>query len=113
MFLSLEHEKRYKDLIQRDNTNSNDIERQAMFFILSGNEELYRKVDYLYDFRENCITPEGMEEVDLTSSTKGLVELAFNLYNSYPMRSITELFSLLDDQNKQLAFQAIKMRFKM
>jgi hypothetical protein len=113
MFLSPVHKERYNELLQRDNTRSNDIERQAMFFIFAGNEDLYRKVDYLYDFELHFMIFEGLEKARLSGSEESLVRLAFNLYNNYPIRSITDLFSALDDQNKQLAFNAIKMRFKM
>jgi hypothetical protein len=116
MFLSHDHEERFNELLERDNTRLKDNERQALFFVLSGNEDLFRKIDNFYDFEDHSIRPEGFNEVDLTSSTKALVELAFNLYNNYShveseMKSVLDLFASLDENNFELALMAIRVRF--
>lgn len=116
MFLSHDHEERFNELLERDNTRLKDNERQALFFVLSGNEDLFRKIDAFYDFEDHSIRPEGFNEVDLTSSTKALVELAFNLYNNYShveseMKSVLDLFASLDENNFELALMAIRVRF--
>lgn len=116
MFLNMNQEERFNELVLRDGTSLKDVERRALFFIFAGNEDLFNKVNNFYDFEENSIRLEGFEEVDLTGSARGLVELAFNLYNDYehlekPMQSIVYLFGGLDDKNFELALQAIKIRF--
>ena len=51
-------------------------------------------------------------DVDLTSGTSRLVDLAFNLYNDYSSeRSILDTFSYLDFNDFELAIYAIRIRF--
>lgn len=116
MFLNDDQEKNFNELISQDKTNEKDVERKALFYIFAGNEDLYNKVNNFYDFEENSIRLEGFEEVDLTSSSRSLVELAFNLYNNYShldkeMKSVLDLFGDLDIENFELALQAIRVRF--
>lgn len=115
-FLSSEHEERFNRLVDRDNTHLKDSERKALFFIFAGNDDLYSKVEALYDFEEHCIVAEGFDKVDLTSSARGLVELAFNLYNNYShiegkMKSVLDIFASLDEDNFELALMGIRFRF--
>jgi len=111
MFLFPDHEEQYQKLIQRDGTNPSDVERKAMFYIFAGNQDLLNKVEILYDFEERMIRPECFRSIDLSTSAKDLVELAFNLYNNYYCGTVVEMFSYLDQQNRRLAIEAIKMRF--
>ena len=108
------HAVRYQELLLRDGTDPKDVERQALFFIFSGMEDLYNKVNGLYDFEDNSIRPEALEGcVDLTSGTRALVELAFNLYNGFPSRTIRDLLAPLSEDNRRLAVDAITLRFGM
>ena len=50
-FLSDKHKERFKELILKDKTNRSDVERLSLFYILSGNEDLYCKSSLLYDFK--------------------------------------------------------------
>src|SRR5699024_3635275 len=98
-------------LLERDNTNDNDNERKAMFTIFAGNDELYSKIDDLYDFEERGININAFEEVDLSSGTYQLVKLAFNLYAYQNEANVAEVFRNLDDENYKLAKKAIDVRF--
>lgn len=53
-----EHESRFKELLDRDNTYPSDNERKALFWILAGNDDLFKKVDSIYDFKDHSIRPE-------------------------------------------------------
>ena len=109
-FLSDKHKERFKELILKDKTNRSDVERLSLFYILSGNEDLYCKSSLLYDFKNNMINIDN--DVDLTSGTSRLVDLAFNLYNDYSSeRSILDTFSYLDFNDFELAIYAIRIRF--
>ncbi|WP_319466891.1 DUF6075 family protein [uncultured Trichococcus sp.] len=103
----------YTKLLIKDKTAETDVERKALFRILS-NDDLYRKVTHLYDFKEHSIKPESLEngEVDLSSSSRKLVMAAFNLYNGHYKADICDTFASLDDENFDLVIQAIKIRFK-
>ncbi|WP_052487854.1 DUF6075 family protein [Gordoniibacillus kamchatkensis] len=113
-FLTSEHESRFEELCKRDNTHSKDIERRSLFYVISGNESLYRNVDSIYDFEENAIRLEAFNEPFLTGGTRSLIDLAFNLYNAASTEcSVHHLFSALDKRNSMLAIEAIKLRFQI
>ena len=69
----------------------------------------------LYDFNERSIKPEVLEngEVDLSSSSRKLVKVAYNLYNGHYESDVLDTFAGLDDQNADLVIQAIKIRFNL
>ena len=102
----------YRKLLIKDKTSDADVERKALFLIFS-NDDLFRKVTHLYDFKEHSIKPESLEngEVDLSSSSRKLVLVAFNLYNGHYAAYICDTFDGLDDKNFNLVIQAIKIRF--
>ncbi len=97
-------------MMAKDNTHPKDKEREALFFIICGNQELYNLREQIYNFKEKCIEPEILESGICTSS-KQLIKLAFNLYNSYPMESVMDTLSGLDEYNFELAMHAIRLRF--
>lgn len=117
MFLSEQHKRLYENCIRKDGTSPRDNERKALFYILSGSEDLVSKgIDTFYDFEEQAINAEALETVDLSSGSKALVLLAFNLYNNYrPERPLTvlETFTGLDEKNTQIALNAIKLRLDL
>lgn len=114
-FLDNQHQLRYKQMIQRDNSNQTDNERHAMFYILSGNEDLANKINYIYDFENHSIEPDCLENdrVDFSSSAKNLIRLAYNLYNNYTDEhtSPLNLLGILDNKNYTLALSSIDIRF--
>jgi len=104
---------RYQQLLELSGATPGDLERQALFHIISRNDELYSNVDSIYDFNENVIRTECLEgdsDVYLSSSSRKLIKLAYHLYNGYEA-SVSEVFSGLDDNNARLAIEAIKIRF--
>jgi len=104
---------RYQQLLERSGATPGDLERQALFHIISRNDELYSNVDSIYDFNENVIRTECLEgdsDVYLSSSSRKLIKLAYHLYNGYET-SLLEVFSGIDDDNARLAIEAIKIRF--
>ncbi|MFC0212113.1 DUF6075 family protein [Paenibacillus chartarius] len=112
-FFSREHERRFNELCERDNTHIKDIERRSLFYIFSGNELLYKNIDLLYDFEEHAIRLEVYEQPFLTSGIRSLIDLAFHLYGSGAECEIRFLFNTLDRRNSILALSAIKYRFQI
>jgi hypothetical protein len=96
--------------------HDHDWERIVLFYIISGNEDLYVKKKAIYDFFDNKIMPECLmtDKVDLCSSSKALIRLGFNLYNGYIDSYTNPLFLLygLDSKNLFIAYQAILLRFQ-
>ncbi len=116
IFTNGSHKDKYIKLITKAAVNEFDWERHALFYIISGNEDLYLKKRFIYDFFENSILPDCLEskEVDFCTSSKALIRLAFNLYNSYSDYYTNPLFLLgvLDTNNFVIAYQAILLRFQ-
>ncbi|QRG65990.1 DUF6075 family protein [Brevibacillus choshinensis] len=111
MFLFPDHQERFEQFIKQDGTHNKDRERQALFYVFTGFGDLGDRIKHFYDIEGRMIRPEGFEEVDLTSGSKALVELAFNLYNNYPCGTVVDLFANLDERNRRLALEAISLRF--
>ena len=115
IFLNNSHKLKYLNLIENTRIYEHDLERMSLFYIISGNDDLFRKKNYIYDFRENCIRIEclGSGEVDFSSSSKNLIRIGFNLYNGYMDEIMNPLWMLasLDPVNLNLLFNAIYLRF--
>jgi len=115
VYLDEGHEKRFQGLMAEDHTGDCDKERKSLFYILTGNSDLYQKRRLLYDSKNHCIIPlltQRKVRVDLSSGTKALVQLGFNLYNGMNRdANVSDIFWHLDEQNKMLALNAIKIRF--
>ena len=113
-FLNEVHKARFNECIKRDETGSGDVERIALFYILSGNSDIWSKgIDNIYCFKENGIKINSLKKLFLCSSSNKLVELAFNLYNGFATKNMDprSLFSSLDSDNLQLVLNSLKIRF--
>lgn len=104
-------EKRLEELMMKDKTHPTDIERKSLFFIIAGNDELWKLQDEIYNFKEHSIEPEILE-TGICSSSKTLIQIGYNLYNSYPTDNLLDCFSALDDHNFELAMKALHMRLE-
>ncbi|NMA65615.1 MAG: hypothetical protein GX957_05150 [Clostridiaceae bacterium] len=108
------HKEWYDQLLKEDGTHPDDRERMALFFVISGNRDLYQKRSFIYDFKKHHILDcLSNREVDFSSGSKALIRLGFNLYNGYSDEESSP-FSLmchLDGENRKLALDAISIRF--
>jgi len=102
---------KYNELITRDRMHESDIERKALFYILAMNQSLYDMVDEIYDFKEHAIKPSCLKKAKLTSGTRALIKLGFNLYNNRCKTTVYDSFVYLDQRNTKLALEAIRIRF--
>ena len=115
-YLNKEHEERFYKLMGEDNTEVCDRERQSLLYILAGNRDLYQKKNGIYDVKNHSIIPcltKGGLKIDLSGGAKALVKLGFNLYNGTNQKDadICDIFYNLDEDNRRLALNAIKIRF--
>lgn len=114
-FQNREHESNLFRLLIKDRSHPRDIERRALFYILAGNVDLYSKADCIYDFDDHLIKLECLTDgsVDLCSSSRALVKLAYNLYNGYEEHDFSpmDIFSNLDSDNYHLAMKSLNVRF--
>ncbi|NLM42545.1 MAG: hypothetical protein GX201_00775 [Clostridiales bacterium] len=115
-FIDNFHKNRYLELIRIARVSGYDLERQSLFYIISGNKDLYSKKNVIYDFYENAILSDCIisGEVDFCSSSKALIRLAYNLYNGYTdnYTNPLSLLYVLDPKNLFLAYQAILIRLQ-
>lgn len=110
-FLDKTHEERFNEMVKKSNMYHGDSERKSLFFILSGNDDLYEKSNGLYDFKNNIIIRDY--KVDLSSSMSKLVYLGFNLYNGYTDHrnlTVVDIICGLDDDCLSLALNAMLIR---
>ena len=98
-------------MMERDNTHPQDKEREALFVIICGNQELYEIRERIYNFKEHCIEPDILE-TGICTSSKRMIEIGFNLFNNFQSNTtnILNSFSGLDFNNYKLAMQAIDIR---
>lgn len=104
---------KYMSLIDKDNTHKSDLERKSLFYILAGNYDLYEKKHFIYDFEERSINLECLESdfLDFSTSARKLLELAFNHFNGMNKADVSEILSVLDEDNLKLAIDSMKIRY--
>lgn len=118
-YISGKQEERFKKILLKAKLKYKDKERQSLFYVLAGNDDLYRQVDKIYDFKKqqlSCINADGdvdLEDVFVSSSSNALLKLALELYNQSTNISVNDLFRSLDDNNAKLAINAIKIRYSI
>jgi hypothetical protein len=116
-FLNKKHRVKFNALLMEDRTGFHDMERRSLLYIISGNYDLYLKKNHIYDFKDHSIEPDCLdsEKVDFSTSSKALIRLGFNLYNSYSDNSTSpvDILYSLDGNNYNLAMNGIDIRFGM
>lgn len=119
IYISSKQEERFKELLLRAKLKYKDKERQSLFYVLAGNDDLYKQVDKIYDFKKqqlNCMNEDGevdLDDIFVSSSSSSLFKLALELYNQSTPISVNNLFRSLDDNNAKLAINAIKIRYSI
>lgn len=118
-YVNIKQEERFIELLKRARANNEDKERKAFFYVIAGNNDLYKQVNKIYDFEQQqlrCIDFNGeitLEGLFLSSSSKALLNLALELYNQSTHISVDDVFKSLDSNNSKLAINAIKIRFSI
>ncbi|MDT8719527.1 hypothetical protein IAI10_23050 [Clostridium sp. 19966] len=111
LFTSEVHKQRFRELASLDTTSTRDIERNALFFILSGNEELWNNRTKIYDTKKHMINSRNINKLPISSSGKAMLLAGLNLYNSYKCLDFTSTFSCLDKKNLNIMLNSIVIRF--
>ena len=121
-FLNNEHKERFNKCIEQDRTYEYDFERKSLFYILTGNDDLYRRIEDIYDFDDRSINLDVIlnKSHELSSAARKMLSLGLNLYNNFKYidfdlsdYSTLELFSGLDKYNFELCIRALRIRFDM
>ncbi len=61
----------------------NDCYHRAFFYVMGIAEETRKNINSMFNFKTDCIEPEGMHAGWQTSGTVKVCNLAFNLWNGY------------------------------
>lgn len=109
-FIDDEHLENYNFYLEKSNT-SDDLYRKSLFYILSSLYKFRNNINKIYDFKENLIIPEVIEEIYLSDSERGLLKLAFHLYNSNSEFDLDTAFSSFGTERQLIALNAIQIRY--
>ena len=96
-----------------------DKENGAILYIIASNEKLYNEYKDIMDLANNEINIEKVDNNYYSSSEKALLRLGVNLFNGYTGRteeesydySINNIMNKLDERNRIIAMNAIKIRY--
>lgn len=123
-FIDEDHEEKFNALMKNDNARDTDAERKALFYIISGNEELYFQRDKIYNFKSHQIGLENYIEgkIMLSGGTNRMLYLGYHLYNGFNFEridenkkdydlSINDIFSGLDINGYKVCTNALHIRF--
>lgn len=111
IFIDEEHKKTYKKYIEKDNTAASDLYRKSLFYILSSIDKFRIKINKIYNFKQKGIYSNASNEILLSDSEKGLLRLAFHLYNSKNKFDLDLAFSNFESKSQIIALNAIQIRY--
>lgn len=112
-FINKEHEARYskfkaEDMADHYRTNK---EYLSVVYIMTGNEELYRKMKPFFNAESGEFAFEEMfKEMDFNSGLMILAKLAVHLFNSNESVEPLQIISKLDDESFRLVLNAFVLR---
>lgn len=118
IFKGIEHEQFYEGNIRMTHSQ-NDPYRQAFFYILGLTPQTRQHIHDLYNYEEQAIRLEAIEQGWQTSTSVKMTRLAFNLYNGYTGDAETgrdhprnySPYQLFDTGLMPYFFEAIKLRY--
>ena len=71
----------------------NDCYHRAFFYVMGIASETRANINQMFDFKTDCIVPEGMHGGWQTSGTVKVCHLAFNLWNGYAKEGRERFFT--------------------
>ena len=76
-----------------DKCKVNDCYHRAFFYVMGISEETRMNIGKMFDFKRDCIIPEGMHGGWQTSGTVKVCHLAFNLWNGFTEEGRENLYT--------------------
>ena len=80
-FRSAAHRDFFLEMMNKSKVN--DCYHRAFFYVMGIAAETRANINQMFDFKTDCIEPEGMHGGWQTSGTVKVCHLAFNLWNGY------------------------------
>lgn len=118
IFKDIEHEQFYEGNLRMTHSQY-DPYRQAFFYILGLTPQTRQHIRDLYDYEEQAISLEALEQSWQTSTSIKMTRLAFNLFNGYTGDAKTERdhprnyspYHLFDTGLMPYFFEAVRLRY--
>ena len=111
-FASLEHRDFFLDMISK--ARRNDCYHRAFFYVMGIAPETRANIRQMFDFKQDCIEPEGMHGGWQTSGTVRVCRLAFNLWNGYAEKGEERMstpYEIFDCGYAPYFFEAIRLKY--
>lgn len=112
-FVNQEHESRFLQFRAEDMSDyyRTNKEHLSVVYIMTANEELYRKIKPYFDGKSGEFDSEEMfKEKDFIGGDLVLAKLAVHLFNSNETVEPIHIISRLDDESFKLALNAFILR---
>lgn len=93
-FRSAAHQDFFLEMMGKCRTN--DSYHRAFFYVMGISAETRANINRMFDFKQDCIVPEGMRGGWQTSGTVRVCHLAFNLWNGYAEKKSKDSFTPYD-----------------
>lgn len=90
-FASEEHRDFFLSMM--DKSRHNDSYHRSFFYVMGIAPETRANIQQMFNFKEDCIEPDGMDGGWQTSGTVRVCRLAFNLWNGYTDPEQSNAFS--------------------
>ena len=90
-FASEEHRDFFLSMISK--SRHNDSYHRSFFYVMGIAPETRANIQQMFNFKEDCIEPDGMHGGWQTSGTVRVCRLAFNLWNGYTEPKQSNAFS--------------------
>lgn len=112
-FLNIVHKIKFTDLIKRDKVRAFDVERQAVFYILSANEELCNRIEGIYNFEKHDIESDILDKISLSSVASKMLRLSYSLLHGTckNYNDVNYLFCDFDIEPFEVCVYALRIFF--
>ena len=91
IFKSSAHRDFFLEMMQKCKVN--DSYHRAFFYVMGIADEKRANIERMFNFKEDCINPDGMYGGWQTSGTVRVCHLAFNLWNGYTEKDNEKSFT--------------------
>lgn len=111
-FASKEHENFFFSMLAK--CGNSDSYHRAFFYCVGISDTARRNVSRIFNFKKDCINPDGLHEGWQTGGTVRLTRLAFNLWNGYVEEREERLstpYEIFDCGYAPYFYEAIRQRY--
>ena len=111
-FKSQAHKDFYKAMINC--TDANSVYHHAFIYTVGLSHDTRNHVQDIFDFKNNCINPEGLHSPWQTSGSRRITLMAFNMWNGYIEQGNEQESTpdnLFASSEAPYFFEAIRMRY--